>query len=208
MSGADDTERLWSHRVRWRMRGALEWPLFALLTVVDALVLHAWPVAGDAIGIVPALLLAGFFNLVVIAAVGPLAGYLLRRRRPSLPKVVADDYAGAALLGVVFVVLVAGGLAHRPAVDAARDDFSAQQAAVRRFVHGQAPAQYVRNLGRMDTWKQAPGLYRTCVPGDDPDRHFCLLVDTRGDTVGLRKDPDQQPNARLAGPDNPGRQDP
>src|SRR3954465_1849807 len=78
VSGADDTERLWSHRVRWRMRGALEWPLFAVLTVVDALVLHAWPIAGDGIGIVPALLLAAFFNLVAVAAGGPLAGWLLR----------------------------------------------------------------------------------------------------------------------------------
>jgi hypothetical protein len=208
VSGADDTERLWSHRVRWRMRGALEWPLFASLTVIDAVVLHAWPIAGDAIGLVPAFLLAGFFNLVAVAAVGPLAGWLLRRRRPSLPKIIAEDRATSALLVLVTVLLVAGGLAHRPAVDAARDDFAVQRAAVIRYVHRQAPAQYLRHLDRIDTWKQAPGLYRTCVPGDDPDRHLCLLVDTRGHTVGLRRDPDQQPNARLAGPDNPGRQDP
>jgi hypothetical protein len=93
-------------------------------------------------------------------------------------------------------------------VRAARDNFAAQQAAVQRYVHLHAPAQYVRHLAQMDTWKQGPDLYRTCVPGDDPDRHLCVIADTTGETVGLRRDPDQQPNARVAGPDNPGRQDP
>ena len=75
-------------------------------------------------------------------------------------------------------------------------------------MHRVGEAQYLRHLAQMDTWKQAPGLYRTCVPGDDPDRHLCLIADTSGGTVDLRRDPDQQPNARVAGPDNPGRQDP
>ena len=206
MSAADDTERLWSRRLRWRMRGALQWPAFALLTVLDAVVLHVLPIAGDSIELLSAFLLAGFLNLIVVAVVAPLAGLALRSRRRSLPKVVADDYAGTALLCVVTLALLAAGIAHRPAVNAARDDFAAQAAAVRRYVHSQAPAQYVRRLDSMDTWKQGPDLYRTCVPGDDPDRHFCLFADTAGHTVGLRRDPDQQPNARLAGPDNPGRQ--
>ena len=38
----------------------------------------------------PAFLLAGCLNVVAIAALGGLGGWLLRRRRPDLPKVVAD----------------------------------------------------------------------------------------------------------------------
>ena len=43
MSAADDTERLWSRRLRWRMRGALQWPAFAVLVVyVVAIGWRAW----------------------------------------------------------------------------------------------------------------------------------------------------------------------
>jgi hypothetical protein len=209
VSGADDdTERLWSRRLRWRMRGAWQWPAFALLTVVDAVIISVLPPAGEGLGLFPAFLLAGFFNLFAVAVAAPLTGLLLRRRRPSLPKVVADDRAGTVMLLLVTLVLVAAGVAHHPSVRDAQDDFARQQAAVRRYVHTQAPAQYLRHLAQMDTWKQGPDLYRTCVPGDDPRRHLCLIVDTSGSNVGLRRDPDQQPNARVAGADNPGRQDP
>ena len=37
----------------------------------------------------------------LLAALGHLGGVLLRRRRPDLPRVVADNYAGTALLFVV-----------------------------------------------------------------------------------------------------------
>ena len=62
------------------------------------------------------------------------------------------------------------------------------------------------NVGRMDTWKQGPHLYRTCVPGPDPRRSFCVIVDTGRHPPTVIRDPDQSPNSVLAGPDNPGRQ--
>ncbi len=46
-------------RLRWRLRGAVLWPTFAVLTVADGVLLHLLPIAGDVIGLVPALLLAG-----------------------------------------------------------------------------------------------------------------------------------------------------
>ena len=206
MSGEGD-ERLWARRLRWRMRGAWQWPAFALLTVVDAVVLHLLPLAGEAIGFVPALLLAGFFNLAAVAILAPLGGMALRRRRPGLPRIIADDYAGTSLLVAVALLLLAGGIAHRPAVVDQRDAFAAQSAQVRRFVLSQAPQQFRRNVDRADTWKQGPDLYRTCVPGPDPRKHFCMIVNTDQHPPGVVVDRDQQPNARIAGADNPGRKD-
>src|SRR5262247_1626227 len=93
-----EVERLWPARLRWRLRGAWQWPTFAVLTLVDGLLLELLPPyeSGPG-GLVPAILLAGFANLLLIAVVGPVVGrLLLRRRRPDLPKQIADDYASTA----------------------------------------------------------------------------------------------------------------
>jgi hypothetical protein len=199
-------EVLWRKRLRWRLRGASQWPTFGVLLVVDAILLEVLPIAGESRpGLVAALLLSGFFNLVVVAALTPLAGARLRRRRPGMPKVVAEDRAGTWLLLGLAVVLAAAGVAHRPALHAARNDFAAEMAAVRRYVALHAPPEYRRNIDRADTWKQAPELYRTCVPGPDPDRALCLIVQTGRPRPRIVLDPDQQPNAKVAGADNPGR---
>ena len=73
------------------------------------------PIAGDGPGgVLPGVLLAGFANLILVAAVAPLAGRRLRRRRPDLPRVVADNYAGTALL-LAFAAAVARGRPDPPA---------------------------------------------------------------------------------------------
>src|SRR4051812_11035160 len=98
-------------RLRWRMRGAWQWPAFIALTVAEAVLLDVLPVWGDGVGgFVPGLLLAGSLNLVVVALVAPLVGMALRRRRRDLPRTIASDYAGTVLLGLLFAGLVAGGL--------------------------------------------------------------------------------------------------
>jgi hypothetical protein len=122
-----------------------------------------------------------------------------------MPKVVADDRAGTALVVALAGLLVVLGIAHRPAVEAEEDAVAAQAAQARAFVLAQAPAPYRANVDRMNTWKQGPDLYRTCVPGPDPERDFCVLVTTDQDPPGVTRDPDQRPNATVAGPDNPGR---
>src|SRR5205823_4460406 len=113
-------ERASLTRLRWRLRGAWMWPAYAALTIVDAALLHELPIATDGIAVVPAVLLAGFLNLLVVAVAAPLSGRLVRRRRPDLPRAVAADYAGAALLAPVAGGLLVGGLLHRPAVERAR----------------------------------------------------------------------------------------
>src|SRR5690348_3578275 len=123
--------------MRWRMRGAWQWPVFCVLTVVDAAVLSLLPFYGDGPGgIVPALLVAAFFNIVAVAVLAPAAGRLLRRRRPDLPRMVATNYAGTTLVVAIFAALLIGGLAHRPAADASARDRAAVAGSVRSFVLG------------------------------------------------------------------------
>jgi hypothetical protein len=200
-------ERVWWTRLRWRLRGATMWPAFVLAVVVDTLLLRELPIAGDtAPDVFAAVLLAFFFNLVVVAVGAPLAGRYVRRRRPGLPKVVADDRAGTVLIGLVAVVVLAVGLAHHPAVEARARAFDLQAAIARAFVLDRAPVRFRGNVGRMDTGKQGSHLYRTCVPGPDARRSFCVFVDTGHDPPVVIADRDQSPNSVLAGPDNPGRQ--
>lgn len=206
-----DPERLWPARLRWRLRGATLWPAFGAALVVDTILLRVLPIAGEGEGrggIFGALLVAAFFNLVTVAALAPLAGRWLRRRRPGLPLVVAQDRAGTALIGVLAIGLAAGGLAHRPAVRAARNAFDRQAAAAREYLRANAPPEYRPNIARLNTWRQSADLFRTCVPGPDADRSLCLFIRTDVSPPSVRVDPDHQSNSRLAGPDNPGRRAP
>jgi hypothetical protein len=191
-------EAAWASRLRWRMRGAWMWPAFGLFTVLDGLLIHFQPIAGESTGIVPALLLAGVFNLLAVAVLGRMTGWLLRRRRRDLPRVVAHDYAGAAWIGAIAVLLFAIGLAHRPAVEERRDDFAAQAAAARTYFLTQAPPAFRRNLRRADSLRLGADLYRTCVPGPDPKRSLCLYVNTDQHPPGVRRDPSREPNESFA----------
>jgi hypothetical protein len=196
----------WTTRWRWRLRGATQWPAFVVALIVVAVLVHVLPPAGDhGAAAFPALLISGFLCLVVVAVAAPLAGIWLRRRRPGLPRVVADDQAATVLLVALVALVAVLGVVHRPAVQAADDAFSAQARQARRYILANAPGRFHRNIGRLDTWKQAPDLYRTCVPGPDPRKSFCVLVNTDQSPPGVVRDPDQRPNDTVAGPDNPGR---
>jgi hypothetical protein len=182
-------------RLRWRMRGAWQWPAFIALTVVEAVLLNVLPVWGDGVGgAVPGLLLAGSLNLIVVAVVAPVFGMLLRRRRRDLPRPVASDYAGTVLLGVLFAALVAGGLGHRAELRQARAARIAAIFGAAHFVRAQEPA-YRRGLNEMDTMRVEDDMYRACVVGPDPDRPLCLFVHTDQSPPGVTRDPDRAPNS-------------
>ena len=188
-------------RLRWRLRGAWMWPTFAALTVFDALLLGALPIAGETgPDFVPGLLLAGFLNLIAVAAIAPLVGLALRRRRTGLPRMVANDYAGTALVVAVAGVLLAAGLLHRPAVQAAKRDRAAQLAAAQRYVLARAPAEYRAHVALADTVRLDSDLFRTCVPGARPERALCLFVDTSQSPPGVTLDRSRAPNAMAGGP--------
>jgi hypothetical protein len=185
-------ERVWHRRLRWRLRGAWQWPAFAVLTVLDGVMLAELPFTGDGSEPVAGILIAGFINLFAVAVLAPLAGRALRRLRPDLPRLIARDYGGTAALFAIAALLVAGGLLHRPALAGERDDERAAVAGVHEYVLGQAPA-YRRGLAAIDVLRLEPDLYRACVPGRGS--WLCLFVSTDQRPAGVTVDPDRIPNS-------------
>jgi hypothetical protein len=64
-------------------------------------------------------------------------------------------------------------------------------------VISQAPREFQANVNHLNTWKQAPDLYRTCVAGTHPGRAFCVFVNTDQSPPGVTRDPDERPNAAV-----------
>jgi hypothetical protein len=190
-AGVHDKRR----RLRWRLRGAWLWPAFVLATLAEMLLLHWLPLAGDGTGLLAALLLAGCLNIIAVAPLGGLGGVLLRRRRPDLPKVVADNYAGTAALLLVAVAFVAVGVAHRPEIADEHDAFDRQRLAVERWVRANGDAFTRAHVGAATTLRVDADLYRTCVPGPDPRRWTCVVVDTHRSPPGVRRDANRESNA-------------
>jgi hypothetical protein len=191
------SESLWLSRLRWRMRGAWLWPAFFGLTLLDGIVIWRLPpYEGAPPGPVGGILVAGFANLLLIAIVAPLVGRRLRRVRPDLPRVVAVDYAGTALVAMLAIVVVAAGLVHRPGIAAERDARAAAVGAVRDRVRIAEPA-FAPGLGAEDVLRLEPESYRVCVPGPDPERWLCHIVDVDRDPPRIVRDDSMEPNSAL-----------
>jgi hypothetical protein len=193
-------ERLWPTRLRWRMRGAWQWPTFLALTVVDGVLLATLPPYGSGPGgVLPGILLAGFANLLLVAVVAPLVGRrVLRWRRPDLPRLIADDYAGTALMCALCLGLALAGIAHRPWVASEDRDRRAVFAAVHEYVRAHA-REYTGALGHADARRLESDYYRACVPSLEPRRALCLFVDTSADRAVVRLDPERTPNDEYQG---------
>jgi hypothetical protein len=189
------SEWLWPARLRWRFRGAWMWPAYFALTLVDGVLIEVLPpYDGTPPGIVGALLLAGFANLLLLAVVAPLGGLALRRLRPDLPRAIARDYAGAGLVAALTAVILGAGIAHRPAVAGERDDSAALTAAVRAYVSAHAP-EWEPGLDRVEVREYAPEVFRACVPGPDPRRSLCLIVDTDRRPARVTRDESMVPDS-------------
>ncbi len=170
----------WLVRARWRLRGAWMWPAFVALTLLDGLIGSSLPPAGDSWNGVGAALLGGFLNLLGIILLTVPLGMLLRRVRRDLPKVVARDYGGTGVLLTVTGALLIAGLIHRPQVLAHHRAMADAIARAQAWIGDRAPAEFRRNLRFVSTFTiEAGRMYRTCVPGAQDGRTFCVIVDTR-----------------------------
>jgi hypothetical protein len=187
-------ERVWHRRLRWRLRGAWQWPAFILLTLADGVLLvQLPPYDGAPEHVFPAVLLAGFVNLVAVAVGAPALGALLRRRRPDLPRLIASNYAGAAALAAISAALAAGGLAHRSAVRAEEARERAVALAVHAYVLAEEPGLR-GSLSSIDLIRIDRDYYRACVPGPDPRHWLCLFVTTDQSPPGVTRDTEEVGN--------------
>ena len=182
-------------RLRWRLRGAWQWPTFVVLTVVDAVLIARLPFQGVGADLFGAFIVAGFFNVLAVALAAPFAGMLLRRFRRDLPRVVARDYGGTAVLVLITLGLVAGGLIHRPDVADQRADRRAVYAAVHNYVVRSEP-EFKGGLAAISTLQLEPEYYRACVPGPE-ELPICLFVNTDQSPAGITLDPSRDPNEKL-----------
>jgi len=168
--------------------------MYLVAVVGDGVLLHLLPISGDRTPLVGGLLLAGVLNLLVVAALGPVGGTLIRRRRGDLPVVVARDYAGRGLIVLLGGCLALLGIGNRGQVDAQRRALAEQALAVHGYVETQAPAVYRGQLDRARTRVLDVNLFRTCVPGGRGGPWLCVFVDTEQHPPGVSVDPSRAPN--------------
>ena len=187
-------ERVWHRRLRWRLRGAWQWPAFIVLTLVDGILLVVLPpYDGAPENVFPGVLLAGFANLLAVAVVAPALGVLIRRRHPDLPRMIAANYAGAWLLVAITALLLAAGLLHRQAVEEEQARERAIAGAVHDYVLRSEP-ELRGSLSTIDLIRIDRDYYRACIPGAEADRWMCLFVSTDQSPPGITRDPEEVPN--------------
>jgi hypothetical protein len=115
--------------------------------------------------------------------------------RRDLPKVVADNYGGLAAIGAVALAFLVAGLVHRPELAADRAEFAEQSRAVRLWVQANADDYSRAHVDLADSVRVDTDLYRTCVPGPDPKRWLCLIVDTSHRPPRVKRDVSRESNA-------------
>jgi hypothetical protein len=199
----EHSERLWARRLRWRLRGAWMWPAYALLTPLDAMILHELPPVSGGVDFIPGLILASFCNLFLMGAIAPWLGTRLAQREHAssgngvpvaVRAEVLKDRTAVVLLALTSLGLIVAGLAARPLIVSETRETERNAELVRDHVLTEAPAEVQRNLDTANTVKLEDGYFRTCVNYDDRGRAYCVFVDVDAEPPILRKDPSTLPN--------------
>ena len=187
-------QSVWLTRMRWRMRGAWLWPTFIALTLAEGVALEVLPIAGDGPGgRAPGRAARRLREPDPGGRRRAAGGRRLRRRRPDLPRVVAQNYAGTALLVAMAAVFLGIGLIHRPAVSRGRTTCARRRPPSTTTCSRRRPST-VAGIALADPLRLEEDLYRTCVPGPDPKRWLCLFVNTDQRPAGITLDHDRAPN--------------
>ena len=196
-------ERFWASRLRWRLRGAMQWPAFVLFTLLDAVVIAELPPSViKEPNLIVGVLAATFGNLVLIGAVAPfLARRLAQRDADETGREVLQDRTATVLLAVGLLACLVSGLANRPVVVSETEATEEVGRQLRAYVERSDSDELRRNLETANTIRLSDGYFRVCIARDDRRRNLCLFVDTDKDPTEVRRDPSAQPNAGFAAPD-------
>ncbi len=190
---------LWFSRLRWRMRGEAAKVGFVLAVGADVLLLLLMPVSGNGTSLGRAILAAVALN-VVLVIVGTLGGaWALRRRDPSLPRVVAADRAAVYLMTVGVAGIAIAGIVHRPAITEQRAKMEAVIAEGQRFVQRHAPPEIAARKNEHDVRRWSTNVYRVCFPADRPTRAWCVIVRPNRIKNRAKRDKDTRPNDQAGG---------
>ena len=168
----DRDERFWPARVRWRLRGAWMWPTFIAITLLDGLIMWRLPPVGGGVDLIPALLIATFGNLALIAVIAPWLARRTWNRRPAAepgapPRAqleVLTDRIGTGLLVASVVGVVVAGLAARPLVVSETEETERNANAFRVFILDRGNQELIRNLETANTIELGDGLSAPAWP--------------------------------------------
>lgn len=190
---------LWLSRLRWRMRGEASKVGFVLAVGVDVLLLILLPISGNGTSLGRAIVVALAINvvLVVVATLG--GAWALRRRDPSLPRVVAADRAAIYLMTFGVAAVAIAGIVHRPAITEQRAKMQAVIAEGQRFVERHAPPEIAARKKEHDVRRWSANVYRVCFPTDKPTRAWCVIVRPNRIKNRAKRDKDSRPNDRAGG---------
>jgi len=211
----ESRERFWTRRLRWRLRGASQWPAFAALTLLDGVLLDHLPPLGVArMDLVLGLLIATFGNLFLLGAVAPFLTRRLARRREEVlaaagprddsavpvevEREVLQDRVGTALLAAGVLAVLVSGLANRPVTVSETKATEEVGRQMRAYVERSGSEELRRNLDTANTRRLSDGYFRVCVARDDRRRYVCLFVDTKKDPTEVRRDPSVESNETFA----------
>jgi hypothetical protein len=209
LSAVSSKERFWTRRLRWRLRGAWQWPVFAALTLVDGVIIALIPpILVEDVDLLLGVILASFGNLLLVGLVAPwLARRLVTRQRRTEaatgpggpPPEVIHDRTATALLCVGAVALLVAGLGSRPAVVSPTEETEENARAVQEYVQANASDEVRRNLQTANTIRLGDGFFRTCIALDDRTEAYCLFVDVNEEPPSIREDPNPVPNQEFPG---------
>lgn len=190
---------LWLSRLRWRMRGEASKVGFVLALGADALLLILLPVSGNGTSLGRAIVAALAINLVLVTVATLGGAWALRRRDPSLPRVVAADRAAIYLMTFGAAAIAIAGIIHRPAITEQRAKMQAVIAEGQRFVQRHAPPEIAARKNEHDVRRWSANVYRVCFPTDKPTRAWCVIVRPNRIKNRAKRDKDTRPNDRAGG---------
>jgi hypothetical protein len=192
-------------RMRWRQRGAWLWPSFVVLVLADGAIESWRPVLSDHGSPVLGVIQGWILSLIGIAVLSPALGWALRRVRSDMPKVVARDYAGAAICLLITGFLLVAGLIHHHVVVADRSALEDASATAEAYIGDHAPQQFQPNLHVLSTYEVQPRqIYRVCVHAavrggaSQGPTWYCVIVDRSKPFADSVRYAGSEPNSLLS----------